>query len=326
MWQELPSRSFGLAMNVIDLPPGRRSPWRRLVDGVVVARCEHLVVPEGDLVLAEVALALGRLDVQPGAAMLVADPAQQRLDPAGAEQRVVDVVQVRRRQVAVAPLPGLLVLSSETTNSSSVPACAVNPRSAAGRAGGAGSAGARPRRRPSSSTRSASSSAVPGCQGTRRSVARSGRRTKSPYPRSQTTSRIRRRCSCRRPRPAGSCRPPRRAPPPRRGSTARAAACPATAPACRRGQHDGVDLALGDGDPQLFQRERSFPHSRASITKVYWQTGSPSMPPAARAANPTDGRRDSSTARPAGCRSDRAVGPRRVGCHRGVPRRYEPGR
>ena len=38
---------------------------------------------------------------------------------------------------------------------------------------------------------------------------------------------------------------------------------------------------LVDGDPQLFQRERSFPHPRASITKVYWQTGSPSMPPAA---------------------------------------------
>jgi hypothetical protein len=40
-----------------------------------------------------------------------------------------------------------------------------------------------------------------------------------------------------------------------------------------QGEHHGVDLALGDGDPQLFQRERSFPHRRASITKVYWLTG-----------------------------------------------------
>ena len=59
--------------------------------------------------LAEVALALGRLDHEPGAVHVVADGAQQRLDPAGAEQRVVDVVLVRRSQVAVAGVPRLLV-------------------------------------------------------------------------------------------------------------------------------------------------------------------------------------------------------------------------
>ena len=73
-----------------------------LVDDVVVAGAERLGVAERDLVLAEVALALGRLDVQPGAGHLVADPAQQRLDPRGAQHRVVDVVLVGRGEVAVA--------------------------------------------------------------------------------------------------------------------------------------------------------------------------------------------------------------------------------
>ena len=80
-----------------------------LVDRVLVGGSHHLVVLEGDLVLAEVALALGRLDDQPGAEHAVADVAQQRLDPAGAEQRVVHVVLVRRGEVAVAGGPGLLV-------------------------------------------------------------------------------------------------------------------------------------------------------------------------------------------------------------------------
>ncbi|GIJ20170.1 hypothetical protein Vlu01_07940 [Micromonospora lutea] len=34
-------------------------------------------------------------------------------------------------------------------------------------------------------------------------------------------------------------------------------------------QRHRVDLALGDGDPQLFQRERGPSHPRVSITKVY---------------------------------------------------------
>ena len=59
--------------------------------------------------LAEVALALGALDVQPGVVHRVADRPQQRLDPAGAEDRVVDVVLVDRRQVAVRRVRGRLV-------------------------------------------------------------------------------------------------------------------------------------------------------------------------------------------------------------------------
>ena len=80
-----------------------------LVDGVVVGGSHHLVVLEGDLVLAEVALALGRLDHESRAEHAVADVAQERLDPAGAEQGVVDVVLVGRREAAIGARPGLLV-------------------------------------------------------------------------------------------------------------------------------------------------------------------------------------------------------------------------
>jgi hypothetical protein len=80
-----------------------------LVDDVAVTGPARLVVEEGDLVLTQVALALGRLHHQPGAGHVVADPPQQRLDPRGAQHRVVDVVLVGRRQVAVAGVPGLLV-------------------------------------------------------------------------------------------------------------------------------------------------------------------------------------------------------------------------
>ena len=80
-----------------------------LVDGVLVAGLQRLAVVEVDLVLAEVALALGVLDLHPRARHLVADAADQRLDPRGAQQRVVDVVEVGRVQVAVAGLPGVLV-------------------------------------------------------------------------------------------------------------------------------------------------------------------------------------------------------------------------
>ena len=76
-----------------------------LVDDVVVARSSAPRRTERDLVLAEVALALGGLDVSPAPSIVVADAAQQRLDPGGAEDRVVDVVLVGRRQVAVAPCP-----------------------------------------------------------------------------------------------------------------------------------------------------------------------------------------------------------------------------
>ena len=80
-----------------------------LVDRVVVAGRHRLGVAERDLVLAEVAFTLGRLDVEPGPGHLVPDPAQQRLDPGGAQDRVVHVVLVGRDQVAVVLGRGLLV-------------------------------------------------------------------------------------------------------------------------------------------------------------------------------------------------------------------------
>src|SRR5271163_1109841 len=75
-----------------------------LVDAVVVAGREGVGKPEGDLMLAEVALTFGRLDVQAGAAHLIADPPEQVLDPAGADDRVVDVVLVGWREVVI-PTP-----------------------------------------------------------------------------------------------------------------------------------------------------------------------------------------------------------------------------
>lgn len=80
-----------------------------LVDGVVVAGGQRLVVLERDLVLARVAFALRRLDGEAGARHLVADAAQQRFDAAGAEHGVVDVVLVGRGQAPVAGVPGLFV-------------------------------------------------------------------------------------------------------------------------------------------------------------------------------------------------------------------------
>ena len=92
-------------MNVIAFPCARRSLGHGLVDGVVVRGGEHVGVPEHDLVLTEVALALGRLDVHSCAVAGVADLTQQRFDPAGAEDRVVHVVKTGRTQVAVARAP-----------------------------------------------------------------------------------------------------------------------------------------------------------------------------------------------------------------------------
>lgn len=80
-----------------------------LVDGVLVAGDQGLVVAEGDLVLAGVALALGGLDGEAGAGHLVADAAQQGFDAAGAEDGVVDVVLVGRGQAAVVRVPGVFV-------------------------------------------------------------------------------------------------------------------------------------------------------------------------------------------------------------------------
>jgi len=82
---------------------------RRLVHGVVVRGGRHLGVLERDLMLAEVALAFGRLDVHPRRVHEVPDVAQERLDAARAEDRVVDVVEVRRDEIAVSGVPGVLV-------------------------------------------------------------------------------------------------------------------------------------------------------------------------------------------------------------------------
>src|SRR5437762_1527018 len=76
---------------------------------IVVGAGERLVIAERDLVLAEVALPLRALRAQPRAGHLLADAAQQRFHPRGARQRVVHVVLVGRRQLAVPAGPGVLV-------------------------------------------------------------------------------------------------------------------------------------------------------------------------------------------------------------------------
>ena len=81
----------------------------RLEEDVLVGLGQGLGVAEGDLVLAVIALPLGRLDEHPRARHPESDPAQQRLDPASAEERVVDVVQVGRGEAPVGAVPRLLV-------------------------------------------------------------------------------------------------------------------------------------------------------------------------------------------------------------------------
>ena len=170
--------------------------------------------------LAEVALALRVLDRHPGGRHLVADPADQRLDPRRAEQRVVDVVEVGRLEVAIGLLPGLLVGVLED-DELELGAGVARPARArrAGRAGGAGSGAARRRRRsrrptagrPAASPCPRATGPAAACRG--RASSRS-RRSRAPT----TTSRSRRPSPCRRRRRAGSCSPRRRARARRRGS------------------------------------------------------------------------------------------------------------
>ncbi len=80
-----------------------------LVDDVLVGGAQRGAVAEVDLVLAEVALALGVLDLHLRVGHRVADAADERLDAGGPEHRVVDVVAVGRGEVAVAGVPRLLV-------------------------------------------------------------------------------------------------------------------------------------------------------------------------------------------------------------------------
>ena len=80
-----------------------------LVDAVVVAGSQRVGVAERDLVLPEVALSLRRFHRHPRGLHVVADAPQQRLHPRGTEQRVVDVVEVRRCQTPVRVFPRGLV-------------------------------------------------------------------------------------------------------------------------------------------------------------------------------------------------------------------------
>ncbi len=72
-----------------------------LVDDVVVARRHCVAVLERDLVLAEVALPLGRLDLHPGVPHAEPDRPKHRFDAARAEDGVVDVVLVGRYEIVV---------------------------------------------------------------------------------------------------------------------------------------------------------------------------------------------------------------------------------
>ena len=183
-----------------------------LVDRVLVRGLEHGAVGEVDLVLAEVALALGVLDPQPGAGHAVADPADQRLDARGAEHRVVDVVEVRGGEVAVAERRRLVVGVLEDHELELGRADGGQP--ALGepvelRRGGSGAARRRPGRRPPTAGRPGTSRCprATGRAAACRSPASSrSRRSRAPT----TTSRSRRRCSSRRRRRAGSCTPRRR--------------------------------------------------------------------------------------------------------------------
>ena len=164
--------------------------------------------------LAEVALALGVLDLQLGAQHGVAD-APDAAAPRGrcraASSRRCRGWPARGRGSPCATRPrrsrrtrGTRARCRRTPSSRARPA---------GRAGGAGSGAARRRRAPpSSQSMSARHIAVPSCQGTRRSVARSGMHHEvavAALPRRHRRSRDR--CPCRRRRRAGSCRPRRRA-------------------------------------------------------------------------------------------------------------------
>ncbi len=80
-----------------------------LVDRVVVAGLEGPGIAERDLLLAEIALALDPLAVHAGAIHAVADVAQQRLHAGRGEDRVVDVVVARRGQARVALGPRLAI-------------------------------------------------------------------------------------------------------------------------------------------------------------------------------------------------------------------------
>ena len=153
-----------------------------LEDHVLIGCAQGVGVAEVDLVLAEVALALGVLDDHPRGGHAVADPPDQGLDPSGAEQRIVDVVEVRRTQVAVVLVPGLLVGVQEDHELQlgagiGDPAALGQPRQLAAEdlAWGCDA-----HRVPSSQATSERQMTVPSCQGTGRRVEMSGTIIMSP--------------------------------------------------------------------------------------------------------------------------------------------------
>ena len=143
-----------------------------LVDGVVVAGDQRVVVTEPDLLLAPVALALDGLTVQARALHAEPDVAQQRLHSRRRQYRVVDVVVAGRGQPAVAARPRLPVGVVEDDE--------LELGGDVGRPAPLGRGGPVGRRRmlrgaaatalPSRQPRSAITSAVPGSQGSSRRV------------------------------------------------------------------------------------------------------------------------------------------------------------
>ena len=152
------------------------------VDDVVVGHPQRLLVAEVDLVLAEVALALGVLDEHARARHAEPDRAHDRLDHRRAEDRVVDVVGVGGPQVAPA-LGARRLVGLVEEDELELRARVGVPAALARRARAGGAAPAAARRRPASRRARAGRTApstVPSSHGMRRSVARSGMNTKSP--------------------------------------------------------------------------------------------------------------------------------------------------
>ena len=199
-----------------------------LVDGVVVAGHQRVVVAEPDLLLAQVAFALDALAVHAGALHAQPDVAQQRFHPGGRQHRVVDVVVAGRGQPAVTGPPGVPVgvvedheLEFGCDESPPAPCSASRSSCARRMPRGAGYHG---------------SPAVPGQVGHHQRGARQPRQqpqawrspASSPCRRSRSPScswRSRRRCSCPRRRPTGSCNIPRRARRRPRRTAARRSVC-----------------------------------------------------------------------------------------------------
>ncbi len=80
-----------------------------LVDRMVVAGDQRLVVTKPDLLLAHVAFAFDRLESQTRTGHTQPDVAQQRLHPRGCQYRVVDVVVAGRGQPAIPAGPCLAI-------------------------------------------------------------------------------------------------------------------------------------------------------------------------------------------------------------------------